>query len=283
MSPSRPPAVAGAFYPGSAARVRAALDGLLGAPGPARERVPGALVPHAGWAYSGGVAAEVFRRIEVPASVLLLGPNHTGLGEEISVWSGGPWRTPSGDAAIDEALRDAVLRLAPGATADRAAHEREHSLEVQVPFLLRVRPDVRIVPVVVAPLPVSRLVAFGKGLAEALKAANAGDPRPPGPAGVPGPSLVLISSDMDHFHSHEEVLRIDAPALARLEALDPEGLLEAVEKDDIGMCGVHPAVAGMAALRALGATRGEVLAHKTSHDAGADADRTVGYAAVLFR
>ncbi|MEK7269767.1 MAG: AmmeMemoRadiSam system protein B [Planctomycetota bacterium] len=277
MNGQRPPAVAGAFYPGTAARVRSALDGLLGSGAPTRERVPGALVPHAGWAYSGAVAAEVYRRIEIPATVLLLGPNHTGLGAEISVWSGDAWRTPAGDAAIDEDLRDAILRLAPGAEADRGAHEREHSLEVQVPFLLRIRPDVRIVPVAIAPAPAARLVSLGEGLAKALKAANAGDPHPPGPA------LILISSDMDHFHSHEEVLRIDAPALSRLEALDPVGLLEACERDDIGMCGVHPAVAGMSALRALGATRGEILAHKTSRDAGGDADRTVGYAAVLFR
>lgn len=265
----RPPAVAGQFYPGSRRETEAALRRLL-AGAVAGERVAGALVPHAGWVYSGPVAAEAYRRIEIPATVVILGPDHSGGSVPFAVWDGGPWESPLGEAAVDDALREAILARAPGARRDGAAHAGEHSIEVQVPFLLARRPDARIVPVALSHAPLDALLAFGAGLAEAIRSTGGG-------------ALVLVSSDLDHYRPHDETLRIDAPAVERLGALDPEGLHRAVRDQGIRMCGLHPAVAGLAALKALGATRGELLAHRTSHDAGGDAARTVGYAAVLFR
>jgi AmmeMemoRadiSam system protein B len=266
VTPLRQPAVAGRFYPRDAEELARQVAGFLGAPAPGA-RVLGAVVPHAGYVYSGRVAGATFRRLAVPARVVVLGPNHTGRGVPVSVAASGAFRVPGADVPIDAELAAAVLAHVPGARADLRAHAEEHALEVELPFLVARRPDVRIVPVVLGGLDGRAAVAVGQGLARAL--AGAGD------------VLVLASSDMSHYLPQAEANRRDHLALERLLALDALGLHDVCEREDVTMCGVLPATALVACARALGWSGSELVAYATSGDAFGDYAHVVGYAGVL--
>src|SRR5690242_2989832 len=149
----RPPAVAGRFYPGTAGEVARAVEALFAgaAPGPTRPAVA-VMCPHAGWIYSGALAAETLAQVDVPARVVILCPNHTGRGARVSVYADGAWQLPGGDVAIDAELAARVIAAAGvvrGVKADTDAHAGEHAIEVLVPLIRHRRADVRIVPIVV--------------------------------------------------------------------------------------------------------------------------------------
>jgi hypothetical protein len=264
----REPAVAGMFYPGDAAAVRAAARRHLGAEAGTATRAIGAILPHAGWRYSGDVAGHTLARLEVPGAVIILCPNHTGRGARVAVAPGGAFRVPGADVPIDEPLARALLDAFPAARADWAAHAGEHAIEVELPLLLARRPDVRIVPVVVGGLGEADVLALGDALARVVRAAGE-------------PVLLLASSDMNHYLDDETTRRVDRRALAPILALDPAGLFRRVRDEDITMCGVLPATAMLQAARALGATRAELVQYATSADASGDTERVVGYAGVI--
>jgi AmmeMemoRadiSam system protein B len=261
----REPAVAGRFYPRDPARLAADVAALL----PAAEAAPalGALLPHAGYVYSGAVAGATYARIAVPQRAVVLCPNHTGRGARVALWPEGSWRTPLGAVALDAPLTDA-LRTAPGVSEDRAAHALEHALEVQLPFLQARRPDVAIAALCLAHLPVDACRALGEAMAAALRER---------------PALVVASSDMSHYLPAEEARRLDHRALERVLALDPEGLHATVEREDISMCGVIPATVMLFAARALGARTAELVRYAHSGEVNGDLARVVGYAGVVVR
>jgi AmmeMemoRadiSam system protein B len=263
-SPSRPPAVAGRFYPADPAVLAREVKVLLGAPAPAPAL--GAVVPHAGYVYSGKVAGATFARLAVPERVVLMGPNHTGRGVPISVVRSGTFRIPGAEIPVDAELADRILAKVPGAREDTRAHEREHALEVELPFLFALRPDVRIVPIVLGGLDGTQAAAVGNALAETL------------PDGV----LVLASSDMSHYIPHQDAVARDRMAIDRLLALDALGLYDVCEREDITMCGVLPATALLAYARARGATGAELVQYATSGEAFGAYDAVVGYAGVIL-
>lgn len=267
---SRPPAVAGAFYPADARDLRTAVEALWPRPSPPRCRVLGALAPHAGYVYSGRVAAAVYARIQPAATYVLLGPNHTGQGAPVAVASARPWRTPLGSVRRDDALAEAFLRACPLAQEDDAAHGREHSLEVQLPFLQVQDEAFEILCVALGTWRPDAVGMVGEALAEVL-------------GEEPGRAVLVASSDMNHFADLETTRRLDELALARAEALDPEGLLEVVARHGISMCGVGPAAAMLTAARRLGAKRVERVGYATSAEAAGDTRRVVGYAGLLVR
>lgn len=258
----REPAVAGRFYPGSAARLAADLDGWLKPTERAAAR--GLVAPHAGYMYSGAIAGEVYRRVEIPPRVVVLGPNHTGLGAMASLWPGGRWRTPLGEVPIDEGLTEA-LSTAPGVEQDDQAHLHEHSLEVQVPFLQRLQPALSIAALCLGPLPFKGCEALGKALGRA--AADAG-------------ALIVASSDMSHYIPAKEARVKDQRAIDRVLALDPAGLYEVVRRERISMCGFIPATVMLVAAREMGATRAELLRYGHSGEVTGDDEQVVGYAAI---
>jgi len=263
---ARPPAVAGSFYPGSAGELRAEVDRCLGPR--RRERPPiAAVVPHAGYVYSGLTAGCLFGAFPFPRRVILLGPNHSGLGLPGSVDSSERWRTPLGEVEIDDELRAELLAASELLELDAGAHRREHCLEVEVPFLQVVQPDVRIVPVVLAWHELDELEALGRALATVVR-------------GSPEAVLLLASSDLNHYESHDETIVKDERALEPLLALDPAELYRRVVAENISMCGIVPTVAVLFAARTLGATEAVLLDHRTSADAFGERDRTVGYASV---
>jgi len=262
------PAVSGQFYPGSASGLSRALLELTRE---GKERMPaiGVVAPHAGYVYSGAVAGEVFSSVRVPARAVLFCPNHTGIGEDAAIISHGSWRMPWGDVQVDEELGARLEAACPLLREDASAHSREHAIEVQLPFLHRFRPDVRIVPVALGRLSLEDCRNLGEGVADAI----AGDADRP---------LLVASSDMSHYVPDAVARKKDKLAIDRMLALDPEGLYATVRTERISMCGVLPATVVLFAVRRLGATSARLIRYATSGDVSGDFDRVVGYAGLAF-
>ncbi len=206
----------------------------------------------------------------VPEAVILLGPNHTGMGTPASITSRGAWATPLGPAAIHEGLADALKRSGPLFEEDALAHAHEHSLEVQVPFLLHRNPGVRIVPVAFMLRDPAEVEEAGEAVAEAV-------------AGWPEPVLLVASSDMTHYEPQDRAKEKDTRAIERVLALDARGLLDTVKRFGITMCGAVPTAVLLVAARSLGATRGELVTYATSGEVSGDYQSVVGYAGMVIR
>jgi MEMO1 family protein len=264
----RMPAVSGQFYPGTAAGLSRALLELT-REGKAREPAIGVVAPHAGYVYSGAVAGEVFSSIQVPGRAVIFCPNHTGIGEDAAIVSHGAWRMPWGDVPIDEELAARLETACPLLREDASAHSREHAVEVQIPFLHRFRPDVRIVPVALGRLSLEECRDLGEGMADAI----AGDAERP---------LLVASSDMSHYVPDAVARTKDRMAIDRMLALDPEGLYRTVRTERISMCGVVPATVVLFAARRLGATSARLIRYATSGDVSREFDQVVGYAGLAF-
>jgi AmmeMemoRadiSam system protein B len=268
----RQPAVAGRFYPANAQHLRAEVETYTTPASASAEPEPkiralGCVVPHAGYIYSGHVAGAVYRRLELPLRFVILCPNHTGKGEPLAVMSEGAWHTPMGDASIDEELAERLKARLPLLSEDQAAHQYEHALEVQLPFLQVLAPGFQFVPITVGTSNFDVLSALGTVIGSV--AAEAGEP-----------VLVIASSDMNHYES-DSVTRVkDRRAIDQLLALDPRGLYDIVHKADISMCGYGPAVVMLTTARKLGATQAELICYATSGDVSGDRDMVVGYAGV---
>lgn len=269
----RQPAVAGTFYPADPEQLRRDLETLTGGPGPRPDPVETApvalMVPHAGYVYSGRIAAAAYTSVALPRRFVILCPNHTGAGGPVAVMETGAWETPLGPAPIDEELARDILERGRHATVDVAAHRREHSLEVQIPFLQHLAPGFRFVPICVGTQELPVLLDLGRAVAGAVGSAD-------------GAPLIVISSDMSHYIPAAVAQRQDRKAIDRVLAIDPEGLQRVVLQDDISMCGVAPAVAGLEAARRLGAARGRLIAYGNSGDVNGDTRSVVGYAGVLL-
>ena len=263
-------AVAGRFYPSQPDRLRRDLLEHLGGP---RKRLQarGVVVPHAGYLYSGGVAGAVYSGIEIPERVLILCPNHTGMGASLSIMARGEWEIPLGRVPIDEELARRLLHHCPFLTEDAEAHRFEHSLEVQLPFLLHLRPELRLVPIALGRHDFATFRRLGEGIANVLR-------------DMPGkPVLVVASSDMNHFEP-DEVTRIkDQKAISRILTLDAPGLYEVIRRESISMCGYGPTIAMMYGTEASAETcRAELVRYATSGDAGGGRREVVGYAGIAI-
>lgn len=267
----REPAVAGKFYPGDGSALAKELE-LLVRPysNSARGRTIACMVPHAGYVYSGGVAAAVFASLELPERIVVLGPRHYPRGSNLAINLRGAWRTPLGLAQIDESLAAALRSECAALEEDEVAHSREHSLEVEIPFLQTLSPNFRFVPIAIGTLEYGLLSDLGEALARVTGQSEA-------------PVLIVASSDMNHYEPDDVTREKDGRAIERLQALDARGLLDTVRSEGITMCGVGPAVAALIAAKALGATRGELVKYATSGDAFGDRDEVVGYAGMIFR
>jgi AmmeMemoRadiSam system radical SAM enzyme/AmmeMemoRadiSam system protein B/AmmeMemoRadiSam system protein A len=266
---ARPPAVAGGFYPSDASQLRRLVDGLLPANRRPPESWPAVMVPHAGLAYSGRISAEVFSRVRIPETVVILGPKHTRDGVEWSVAPHEEWLIPGSTVPSDAALARELAAAIPGLELDAAAHRGEHAIEVELPFLARLSPSSRVVGISLGGGNLARCRAFAGGLARVL-----------------GPrrdrTLLVISSDLNHFAPDAENRRLDELALAAFERLDPAHLLDVVTRRHISMCGVLPAVVVLETLRLWGTlTRSLRTGYATSADTTGDKSRVVGYAGML--
>lgn len=271
----RPPAVAGRFYPARASELMDDVCGYLsrGASPDGPISACAVMAPHAGLVYSGAVAGQVFARVEVPSRVIVLCPNHTGRGARIAVVDRGAFALPGGQVPIDSELAAAVLAEVPGAKADRRAHQAEHAIEVELPFLRARNESVRIVPIVLGGMSARNTIDLGHGLARAVTRIGA----------QPGRDVLLVaSSDMSHFLPDATARKVDRTALEPLLAFDPDGLYRTVVERDISMCGFIPATAMLSYAQDLAGQRPDLVSYATSADAFGDTSRVVGYAGVVI-
>ena len=265
----RQPAVAGRFYPAEPDKLARSIREFL-EPVPRQiVKATGIVVPHAGYMYSGHVAGAVYACIDLPQRNIVLCPNHTGLGEPLSIMRRGAWQTPLGDMQIDEELCTALMDADAHLEDDVSAHRLEHSLEVQLPFMQHIGgTSVRFVPITVGTNDLGWLEELGRAIAKVIGEAAA-------------PVLIIASSDMNHYES-DTITRVkDRKAIEQILAMDPQGLYYVVGREQISMCGYGPTVAMLTASKLLGATRAEVVKYATSGDVSLDFDHVVGYAGMI--
>jgi AmmeMemoRadiSam system protein B len=265
----RLPAVSGRFYPSDPLELTALVRKYTSVlPVPAPSRVRACLVPHAGYVYSGHVTGAVLARIALPRKIIILGVRHHPRGESAAILSSGAWRTPLGDAPIDESLAGALREACPLLREDGVAHSAEHSLEVQLPFLQVLVPDFAFVPVALGTVRFENLVSVGETIAQVLAGRE--------------DVLLLTTSDLNHYEDDATTRIKDRKAIDQLLALDPRELHDTCRREKISMCGLGPAVAMLTALNALSARRSDLVKYATSADVSGDGGAVVGYAGMIF-
>ena len=264
----RQPAVAGRFYSGSADELRNDIRKLLEPESELpRLNTIGAIIPHAGYTYSGHVAGAVYNRIRKATRSIILCPNHTGYGPPLSIMRAGQWATPLGNITIDEQVATALVEANSQLRNDAAAHRYEHAIEVQLPFIQYiVGPDATFVPITVGTADWNELETLGNAIAQIVRV---------------NPNVeVIASSDMNHYES-DAVTRIkDHKAIQQILDLSAEGLYDTVRRERISMCGFGPATSMLIAAKQLGATQADLIKYSTSGDISGDYDRVVGYAGI---
>lgn len=263
----RKAAVAGQFYHDSSSRLSNQVQQYV-VHGLPRESAIGILCPHAGLIYSGAVAGEVYSRIALPETFLLIGPNHTGLGAKVALMPRGEWEIPTGLFSIDEALSRKILSNSPLVSTDSQAHLFEHSLEVQLPFIAAFSKNAKIVPLTIMSATLEECMTLGSAVAKAVQSTDY-------------PVVIVASSDMSHYVTDTAARKKDKMAIDRIIALDPEGLFETVRRELISMCGYLPATIMLYAARSLGARAARLIRYATSGDISGDYEAVVGYAGII--
>lgn len=277
----RHPAVAGSWYAGAPEALRAQLENCfthtlgpnklpkVAKKGP--RNIVGLVCPHAGYMYSGPVAAHSYYQLAMdgkPDVIVIFSPNHTGRGSALSLMNEGAWRTPLGDVEIDAETANKILRESRIIDVDEEAHAYEHSIELQLPFLQYLYGSTfKFVPIcfLMQDLESSRVV--GQATAKALSGKNA---------------LVIASTDMTHYEPQEKAERNDRAAIDAALKLDEEQYNFAVELHGISTCGYGPTMAAITASKLLGAKKAQLLCYKTSGDVTGDYSSVVGYASISF-
>ena len=265
----REPAVAGRFYPDDPQILRDDVKSHIDETAQKNSAI-GVVSPHAGFRYSGDVAGSVFSRLEIPDTVILLGPNHTGFGERISLMSSGSWSMPFGELEIDRELAQAILEASPRILDSPPAHQHEHCLETQLPFLQYFRKDFKMVPICLKKLSLEECRVLSEAISRAVKKTGKR-------------VLIVASSDMSHYETHAAASAKDRKAIDQILKLDAEGLYETVEKNAISMCGVNPVTVMLMVSREMGAAHAELVNYMTSGDTSGNFDQVVGYAGMIVR
>ena len=261
------PAVAGQFYPEQKRALNQFLDQSVTLDN-APAKALGIMVPHAGYVYSGAIAGHTFAKVTIPSKVVILGPNHHGVGRPIALFGQGVWHTPLGQVTIDSDLGAALLQTCPLVQEDEQAHRFEHSLEVQVPFIQHLKPAATILPLCLGHIGLNDLVSVGEALGRVIR--DSGEP-----------VLIVASSDMSHYIPGPVAKEKDFQALDRVLDLDPQGLFQLVRNERISMCGVLPVVVMLTAVKVLGASQATLIQYGNSGDINGDQSSVVGYAGVV--
>jgi len=260
---------AGRFYPGSAPEIREMMAMLVDRTAK-KEAAIGLLMPHAGYPYSGPVAGATISRVKFKDTFIIIGPSHTGAGQPFSIMTEGVWRTPLGEVEIDSVLGKKLLASSDYLREDEAAHLQEHAVEVQLPFLQYLKPDIKIVPIILAQAPAEVYQQIGKDIARAIKESK-------------GEAVIIASGDMTHYEPQEIAEEKDTKAIEAMLKLDEDELTRRYQELDISMCAYGPAVCLIAAAKELGATGAELVKYQTSGDATGDYSSVVGYAGIIIK
>lgn len=268
-------AVADGFYPKSPGLLLEELNrcfskGFGNLPEFGNEKKPiGGIVPHAGYTYSGSVASYTYATIRAykkPETVVIVGPNHTGYGSDVSVWYEGEWETPLGLLKIDEEVSRILLKDFPEFTYE--AHEFEHSIEVQLPFIYYTfGPEVKIVPVCVLDQSLKKMIKLGESLSAAVNGKNV---------------ALLASSDFTHYEPQKVAMSNDLQVIQAILRLDEKEVIKVADELGVNACGLGPIISVINCLKKLGKVEAKMLKYSTSGDATGNYDSVVGYASVVF-
>lgn len=278
----RRPCQAGAFYAGTAESLKRQIENcFLHELGPGKipevvkagpRRIVGLVCPHAGYMFSGPVAAHAYYKLALdgkPDVVVLFGPNHTGHGSGLAVMNEGVWRTPLGDIAVNSELANQIVQESGVLDVDDSAHRFEHSIEVQLPFLQYLYGSkFKIVPICFLMQDLSSAKEVGQAVAKVLTGKNA---------------VIVASSDMTHYEPHEVAEKKDKMALTAVEEMDEEKFYSVIETQHVSACGYGPIAALITAAKNLGVKEAKLLCYKTSGDVTGDYSSVVGYGAVCFK
>jgi AmmeMemoRadiSam system protein B len=282
MAKIRRPTQAGAFYEGDAESLRKQIeDCFLRKLGPRKipkvdktgpRKIIGLICPHAGYMYSGSVAAHAYFELATdgkPQTVVIMGPNHTGLGSPLAVMNEGYWRTPLGDVEIDGETANQIVHESGLIDIDSLAHLEEHSVEVQLPFLqFLYGSEFKLVPICFQMQDLATAMDVGRALTEVLADKNA---------------VIIASSDFTHYQPQSVASKKDLMALKAVEAMDEELFHSIIEKQRVTACGYGPITALITAAKGLGASEAKLLCYHTSGDVTGDYKSVVGYAAVSIK
>ncbi len=267
----RQPAVAGSFYPGSEKALRDTVSSMLDKVEPAqiKGKIVGLVSPHAGYVYSGQVAANAFRTVQGKQfdAVVIVAPSHHVYFQGSSIYREGPYRTPLGLVEIAVDLADGIARADSSVQFRSDAHLREHSLEVELPFLQVAVPNLKIVPIVMGDQSLATCRQLAKAIAANVKGKNV---------------LLVASTDLSHFHAYDEAVRLDKMVIDRIRHYDAEGLARDLDSGKCEACGGGPVVTVMLAARELGAAKGVILKYANSGDVTGDKSSVVGYLAAAL-
>jgi AmmeMemoRadiSam system protein B len=212
----------------------------------------------------------VYSRIDIPDTVILIGPNHTGHGEAVAVMTEGIWSMPMGDITIDQDLANAICEETVIAKQDSSAHQLEHSLETQLPFLQYFKKKFEIVPICIKRINISSCKSLSEGIVRAVTRLDK-------------PVLLVASSDMTHYESHDRATIKDRMAITCIENRDPHSLFETVQSEKITMCGVNPVTVMLLCSERLGAKEAELVKYMTSGEVSGDMEKVVGYAGMIIK
>lgn len=278
---TRLPAQAGTFYPDTEGALRTQIHNCFlhplgprsipSVPGTRDDELVGIVVPHAGYDYSGPIAANSYYRLAssgLRESVIILGPNHTGYGSGISTMTDGQWATPLGDVPLDKSLGSSITRLSGLVDVEDEAHRREHSIEVQLPFLQFIYPRrFQFVPICMMLQDFETSMEIGDAIAKASTKTGA---------------VLIASSDWTHYEPQEDAKKKDMEAIEAVLEMDEKKFHDRIEENQVSACGYGPVTAVMHACKILGATHAKLLSYQTSGDTAGDKRSVVGYAAIAF-
>jgi len=266
----RKPAVSGQFYPGSKSELNRELNRCFAGVPSLQKAVLGAVVPHAGYIYSGNTAAHVYSALPGADTFVLLGPNHTGSGAKFSIMTEGIWQTPLGEVKIDSLLAKEILNNSAYLEDDTLAHRYEHSLEVELPFLQYFKADFEIVPITFLSDEFEALKKIGREIADSVKKRK-----------INNSTVIIASSDMTHYEPEGEAKKKDREAIEAILELDEGKLIERIRRLNISMCGCAPVIAMISAAKCLGAKIAKLINYQTSGDVTGDRESVVGYAGII--
>jgi MEMO1 family protein len=273
---TRKEAVAGRFYPADKEPLVQLLEVFCSnpqIPNDEKKSPWSIMAPHAGYIYSGRFAGNVYSRIKIPEKVIVLCPNHTGRGKKVSVWSEGEWETPLGSVPVDTKLCKVFMEALPNdAASDQDAHLQEHAIEVHLPFLKFLNPNVSICPITLGPLNYAGCQSVGRALKQTLNSTSTEQSR----------VLVVASTDMSHYITADEARALDALALDEVRQISGEKLYRSVVENDISMCGFIPTAAMLEAAKLDGVTTAEILCYGNSGERTGDFNSVVAYASAWF-
>jgi hypothetical protein len=276
----RRPVVAGTFYPSGSARLTGAIeDCFRNKLGPGKlpkgrseeRKIVSAICPHAGYVYSGPAAAHAYHNLASegqPDTVVILGPNHTGLGGPVSIGGHDEWETPLGRVRVDKELARSIFTSSDAIDREDNAHLEEHSIEVQLPFLQYIYDDFSFVPICMKFQGLETSREVGRAVAEGLKGRN---------------GLIIASTDMSHYEPQDSASTKDRRVINHILELDEAALQQRVRTERISMCGYGPVSAAIVASKILGAEEAELLAYSTSGDVSGDYSSVVGYASIKIK